>query len=191
MSSYKVRQPNFRLCDHRMIAMNPSDFAAPAARHYDVVIVGGAVMGSSTAYWLTENPDFNGSILIVERDPTYQFAASSLAASCIRQRYSQPLNVRISQFSVEFIRGFSARMQKHYKGEVSPDLSFREHGFLYCFKPEHAEKGRARAEMQRALHAERPLAASTIATLLSRLEKRGIVAYRIEGRQYVYRAVLN
>jgi BlaI family transcriptional regulator, penicillinase repressor len=47
------------------------------------------------------------------------------------------------------------------------------------------------AEMQRALHAERPMAASTIATLLSRLEKRGIVAYRIEGRQYVYRAVLN
>ena len=41
------------------------------------------------------------------------------------------------------------------------------------------------AEMQRALHAARPLAASTIATLLSRLEKRGIVAYRIEGRQYV------
>ena len=47
------------------------------------------------------------------------------------------------------------------------------------------------AEMQRALHAERPLAATTIATLLSRLEKRGIVTYRIEGRQYVYRAVLN
>ncbi len=47
------------------------------------------------------------------------------------------------------------------------------------------------AEIQRALHAERPLAASTVATLLSRLEKRGIVAYRIEGRQYVYRAVLN
>ena len=47
------------------------------------------------------------------------------------------------------------------------------------------------AQMQRALHAERPLAATTIATLLSRLEKRGIVAYRIEGRQYVYRAVLN
>ena len=47
------------------------------------------------------------------------------------------------------------------------------------------------AEMQRALHGERPLAASTIATLLSRLEKRGIVAYRIEGRQYVYRSVLN
>jgi len=47
------------------------------------------------------------------------------------------------------------------------------------------------AEMQRALLPDRPLAATTIATLLSRLDKRGIVAYRIEGRQYVYRAVLN
>lgn len=45
-------------------------------------------------------------------------------------------------------------------------------------------------EIQQALRAERPLAATTIATLLSRLEKRGLVTYRTEGRQYVYRAVL-
>ena len=45
-------------------------------------------------------------------------------------------------------------------------------------------------EIHQALSAERPLAATTIATLLSRLEKRGLVTYRTEGRQYVYRAVL-
>ncbi len=45
-------------------------------------------------------------------------------------------------------------------------------------------------EIHQALRAERPLAPTTIATLLSRLEKRGLVAYRTEGRQYVYRAVL-
>jgi BlaI family transcriptional regulator, penicillinase repressor len=45
-------------------------------------------------------------------------------------------------------------------------------------------------DIQQALRAARPLAATTIATLLSRLEKRGLVAYRTEGRQYVYRAVL-
>jgi predicted transcriptional regulator len=45
-------------------------------------------------------------------------------------------------------------------------------------------------QIQQALHTGRPLAATTIATLLSRLEKRGLVAYRTEGRQYVYRAVL-
>jgi BlaI family penicillinase repressor len=45
-------------------------------------------------------------------------------------------------------------------------------------------------EIQQALRAKRPMAATTVATLLSRLEKRGLVAYRTEGRQYVYRAVL-
>lgn len=45
-------------------------------------------------------------------------------------------------------------------------------------------------EIQHALIATRPLAQTTIATLLSRMEKRGLVAYRTVGRQYVYRAVL-
>ena len=45
-------------------------------------------------------------------------------------------------------------------------------------------------EIQRAISTSRPLAQTTIATLLSRLEKRGLVAYRTAGRQYVYRAVL-
>jgi BlaI family penicillinase repressor len=45
-------------------------------------------------------------------------------------------------------------------------------------------------EIHQELGAVRPLAATTIATLLSRLEKRGLVTYRTEGRQYVYRALL-
>jgi BlaI family transcriptional regulator, penicillinase repressor len=45
-------------------------------------------------------------------------------------------------------------------------------------------------EVQEALRLERRLAQTTVATLLSRLEKRGVVAYRTEGRQYVYRALV-
>ncbi len=44
------------------------------------------------------------------------------------------------------------------------------------------------AEVQEALLGNRGLATSTVATLLSRLEKRGVVAHRADGRQYVYRA---
>jgi predicted transcriptional regulator len=46
------------------------------------------------------------------------------------------------------------------------------------------------AEVQNALQRERGLANTTIATVLSRLEKRGFLAHRSHGRQYVYRALL-
>ena len=51
---------------------------------YDVIIVRGAVIGSSVAYFLTANPDFNGTVLVVERDPTYRCASTSLRSSSIR-----------------------------------------------------------------------------------------------------------
>lgn len=54
------------------------------------------------------------------------------------------------------------------------------------------ERGEAStAEVCEALSVSRGLALSTVATLLSRLEKREVVAHRKEGRQYVYRALLS
>lgn len=44
------------------------------------------------------------------------------------------------------------------------------------------------AEVQEALRQERGLALTTIATMLKRLEIRGVVDHRLEGRQFVYRA---
>jgi predicted transcriptional regulator len=44
------------------------------------------------------------------------------------------------------------------------------------------------AEVLELLRPRRKLAATTVATLLSRLEKLGVVAHRVEGRSYVYRA---
>lgn len=41
-----------------------------------------------------------------------------------------------------------------------------------------------------ALHAERGLAQTTVATMLTRLERRGVVTRRAESRQYRYRAAV-
>ena len=46
------------------------------------------------------------------------------------------------------------------------------------------------AEVQAALAPERELAPTTVTTLLRRLEKRGLLAHRTEGRQFVYRALV-
>jgi glycine/D-amino acid oxidase-like deaminating enzyme len=106
--------------------------------HYDVVIVGGAVIGSSVAYFLTANPDFNGSVLVVERDPTYRFASTSLSSSSIRTQFSNPINVRISQFGSAFIRDFAKTMQ--VRGEAPPDLNFHQGGYLFLATTEAQEQ---------------------------------------------------
>lgn len=95
---------------------------------YDVVIVGGAIIGSAVAYFLTANPDFDGSVLIVERDPTFTHASTSLSSSSIRNQFSNPINVRIGQFGTEFIRNFADTMQV---GDDRPDLDFHEGGYLF------------------------------------------------------------
>lgn len=128
-------------------------YFAPEAQSFDVVVVGGAVIGSSVAYWLSEM-GFDGSVMVVERDSTYEFSSTALSTSAIRQQYSNPINIRISQFGIEFIRSFSDRMQKFYDGgEKAPDLGFKEHGYLYCCSPEGVEAAKERVELQSSLGA--------------------------------------
>ena len=53
------------------------------------------------------------------------------------------------------------------------------------------ERGEATVlEIWEALHGERGLAQTTLATLLSRLERRKVVAHRTQARQFVYRALV-
>ncbi|MEO8294299.1 MAG: BlaI/MecI/CopY family transcriptional regulator [Gemmatimonadota bacterium] len=54
------------------------------------------------------------------------------------------------------------------------------------------KRGEASAgEVQGALEKSRGLALTTVSTLLTRLEKRGIVAHRSEGRLFVYHALVS
>ena len=93
---------------------------------YDVVIIGGAMLGSATAWFLADNPDFDGSVLVVERDPSYEFAATSHTNSCIRQQFSSALNVRISQFGAEFVQNLP-----RFMGPEAPKLTIQNFGYLY------------------------------------------------------------
>ena len=99
----------------------------PKQKNYDVVIVGGAMLGSSVAWFTANNPDFDGSILVVERDPTYEFTSTSHTNSCMRQQFSNEVNVRISQFAAEFVKNFRDQI-----GEPdAPDLILQSYGYMY------------------------------------------------------------
>ena len=92
-----------------------------------IVVVGGGVMGSSCAYWLTRL-DPSASVTVVERDPSYEYASSALSAASIRQQFSTPVNIAISQASIEFLR--QAAVELGFDGE-NPELTLREAGYLY------------------------------------------------------------
>ncbi len=100
----------------------------PIRSCYDVVIVGGAMHGSSVAWWLSRQDGFDGTILVIERDPAYAFASTSHTNSCIRQQFSTETNIRVSQFGAEFIHGF-----RDFMGgdpEV-PEITLQSFGYLY------------------------------------------------------------
>ncbi len=104
----------------------PTD--TPKNKHYDVVLVGGAMYGSSISWFLTDNPDFDGTILVVERDPQYNACSTVHTNSCMRQQFSREINVRISQFAADFVKNF-----REYMGgdERVPRVPLQSFGYMY------------------------------------------------------------
>ncbi|MEX3014252.1 NAD(P)/FAD-dependent oxidoreductase [Gymnodinialimonas hymeniacidonis] len=107
--------------------VSPTFDTKPSRASYDVLIVGGAIMGSSTAWWLTEM-GFDGTVLVVERDPSYEKCSTAHTNSCMRQQFSTELNVRISQFAADFVNNIRERMGGD---DRIPELSVRSFGYLY------------------------------------------------------------
>lgn len=91
---------------------------------FDVAIVGGGVMGAATAYFLKGVEKFPGSVALIERDPTFARAATTLSCSSIRQQFSTPESIRLSRFGLEFLRGMTER----FGTDMDPAL--HESGYL-------------------------------------------------------------
>jgi len=97
-------------------------------KSYDVVIVGGAVVGSAVAYFLSGPLDFKGSVLVVERDPTYESAATPRSAGGIRQQFSTPENILMSMFGAAFVGAIGEHLS--VADEIA-EIPFVRNGYLF------------------------------------------------------------
>jgi FAD-dependent oxidoreductase domain-containing protein 1 len=93
----------------------------------DIAIVGGGIMGSALAFWLTRLEP-TASVVVIERDPGYTTASSALSAASIRQQFTTPVNIQISQASIEFLRAAGGLLAVD---ESKPDIGLTEAGYLY------------------------------------------------------------
>jgi glycine/D-amino acid oxidase-like deaminating enzyme len=104
-------------------------------RASEVLIAGAGVMGAALAYWLTRlDPALR--VVLVEPDTGFSLASSSRSASSIRQQFSCPVNVRLSQFGFHFLREAHAHLA--IDGDM-PQLSLREAGYLYLAREQQAD----------------------------------------------------
>jgi glycine/D-amino acid oxidase-like deaminating enzyme len=102
--------------------------STPKQKRYDVVIVGGAMLGSSVAWFLASNPDFDGSVLVVEKDSSYELSSTAHTNSCMRQQFSNEINVRISQFAAEFVTHLREFMSDDPR---VPNIPIQSYGYMY------------------------------------------------------------
>jgi FAD-dependent oxidoreductase domain-containing protein 1 len=119
------------------------------AESYDVVIVGGGVTGCATAYFLAAG-GFDGSILVVERDPTYANAPSARAAGGVRQQFSTPENIRIGLFAADFVKNIDRHLS--VDGDA-PAVGFKERGYLILATADALGPMQENLALQRAIGA--------------------------------------
>ena len=114
----------------------------------DVVIVGGAIVGSAVATFLALRPDWDGRVVVVERDPTYRTSSTTLSAASIRQQFSTPLNIEISRFGIGLIKDLDRWLG--VPGAPPPEIDFVEGGYLFLATPAGLPVLEANHAVQRA-----------------------------------------
>jgi sarcosine oxidase len=107
-----------------------------------ILIIGGGIMGAATAMHLSA-AGTDARILVVERDPSYRNGATTRSAGGVRQQFSTPECIAMSQATIALL-----------KAEAAPDVAFREQGYLLLASEAGAATLAANAALQRRLGAD-------------------------------------
>jgi sarcosine oxidase subunit beta len=108
----------------------------------DVVIIGGGVMGASSAYHLALAGVKN--VLLLERETYFGQGASGRCAGGVRYQFSTEVNIRLSLASLP--------MFERFREETGQDCNYRKCGYLFVLtQPEEAEVFKENVALQRSL----------------------------------------
>lgn len=92
----------------------------------DIVIIGGGVMGTSTAYHLAARSMKN--ILLLEKESFFGAGATGRCAGGVRYQFATEINIRLSCASLPMIERFA--------DEIGQDVNYRQCGYLFVLTDE-------------------------------------------------------
>ena len=114
---------------------------------YDVAIVGGGATGSATAHYLAQfEPSL--SIVVFEKDPTYEYCSTLRSDGNLRTQFSLEENIRMSQYTFDLLETFAEDLATD---DWRPDLAPRHEGNLFLTDAAGVEAAEAGMAIQQAL----------------------------------------
>ena len=119
-------------------------------KNFDVIIIGGGIMGCATAYYLLKF-DPNLSVAVLEKDPTYERASTPLSDGNTRIQFNIKENIQMSQYGLEVLKTFADDMA--VDGE-KPDPAFRQQGNLFVLDEASKDEAHEGLLLQRSLGCE-------------------------------------
>jgi glycine/D-amino acid oxidase-like deaminating enzyme len=120
------------------------------SKNYDVILVGGGVMGSSIAYYLLKE-DPNLSVAIIEMDPSYKRNSTVLSDGNLRLQFNIKENILISQYGLKILKTFKEDMRV---GDWAPEPSFRQEGNLFITDADNKNNAIKGLAMQESMNCQ-------------------------------------
>jgi FAD-dependent oxidoreductase domain-containing protein 1 len=114
---------------------------------YDVIIVGGGIMGCSTAYYLVSGDD-RLNIAVIEPDPTYTLASTTLSMANVRIQFSLKENIQISQYAGKIFETFADDMAVD---GIKPGIDYKREGNLFLIDNQDREAAGDVLALQKSL----------------------------------------
>jgi glycine/D-amino acid oxidase-like deaminating enzyme len=117
---------------------------------YDLVIIGGGIMGSAAAYYV-KHADVNLEVAVVEMDPTYSRASTTLSMANARIQFSLEENIRISRFTFDVLENFE---EEFAVDNHRPNVTFRREGNLFLVDDTGKSAAEASISLQKRLNCQ-------------------------------------
>ena len=114
------------------------------------LIAGGGIIGSAIAYFLSKDTNYEGKVLVVERDPSYSKCSTTRSVGSIRQQFSTPENILISKYGFDFLQSVSKElMVRNHR----PEIDFVHSSYLMLATSSGYETLQRNIELQNELGA--------------------------------------